>query len=83
MKLKARPDESKYAVAIRDGNDLWLALWVSRISRPPEERFINVREPLLADLDDLRDKPLQAHVRTGCYGILALSVRTDKSASDV
>jgi hypothetical protein len=35
MNLPARTGESKYAVAIRDCSDLWLALWVKR-SRKPE-----------------------------------------------
>jgi hypothetical protein len=30
MKLRARPGEYLYAVAIRDGSDLWLTLWVRR-----------------------------------------------------
>jgi hypothetical protein len=38
MKLKARPGEFKYAVAIRDGGDLWLGLWVKRTAKP--EYFI-------------------------------------------
>src|SRR6266852_6124255 len=33
MKLK-RPGESTYAVATRDGSDLWLALWVKRSAKP-------------------------------------------------
>jgi hypothetical protein len=28
MKLKRRPGEQKYAVAIRDGSELWLTIWV-------------------------------------------------------
>jgi hypothetical protein len=34
MKLKAQPGESKYAVAIRDGEAFWLALWVRRSPKP-------------------------------------------------
>lgn len=34
MKLNVQPGESKYAVAIRDGEDLWLALWVRRSPKP-------------------------------------------------
>jgi hypothetical protein len=34
MKLKAQPGESKYAVAIREGDVLWLALWVRRSPKP-------------------------------------------------
>lgn len=34
MKLKAKAGESKYAVAIREGQDLWLALWVRRSPKP-------------------------------------------------
>ena len=30
MKLKPVPGESKYAVAVREGTDLWLVLWVRR-----------------------------------------------------
>jgi hypothetical protein len=30
MKLKARPAEKLYAVAVREGGDLWLVLWVRR-----------------------------------------------------
>src|SRR5437899_12497299 len=30
MKLKATPGEARYAVAVRDGDDLSLALWVRR-----------------------------------------------------
>jgi hypothetical protein len=37
MKLK-RPGESTYAIAIRDGADLWLALWIKRSAKP--EYFI-------------------------------------------
>jgi hypothetical protein len=37
MKLK-RPGESTYAIAIRDGADLWLALWIKRSVR--SEYFI-------------------------------------------
>src|SRR5262245_23069895 len=33
MNLK-RPGQSLYAVAIRDGSDLWLALWVKRSAKP-------------------------------------------------
>src|ERR1035441_1248689 len=35
MKLQPAPGEYRYAVAIREGVDLWLALWVRR-SRKPE-----------------------------------------------
>jgi hypothetical protein len=35
MKLKTIPGEHRYAVAVRDGSDLWLTLWVRR-SRKPE-----------------------------------------------
>src|SRR5580700_1958060 len=28
MKLRRKPGEQKYAVALRDGSDLWLTLWV-------------------------------------------------------
>jgi hypothetical protein len=35
MKLQPVPGEEKYAVAIRDGSDLWLTLWV-RCSRKGE-----------------------------------------------
>jgi hypothetical protein len=38
MKLQRRPDEQKFAVAIRDGSNLWLTLWV-RCS-PKGEIFI-------------------------------------------
>lgn len=34
MKLKASPGEARYAVAIREDDDLWLALWVRRSRRP-------------------------------------------------
>ncbi len=37
MKLK-RPGQSTYAIAIRDGGDLWLALWIKRSMKP--EYFI-------------------------------------------
>ena len=37
MKLK-RPGESTYAIAIRDGADLWLALWIKRSAK--SEYFI-------------------------------------------
>ena len=30
MKLKMTPGEYHYAVAVRDGDDLWLVLWVKR-----------------------------------------------------
>jgi hypothetical protein len=30
MNLRQVPDEHKYAVALRDGSDLWLATWVKR-----------------------------------------------------
>jgi hypothetical protein len=30
MKLKARPGEKLFAVAVREGDDLWLVLWVRR-----------------------------------------------------
>src|SRR5262245_40115290 len=30
MKLKARPGEKLYAVAVREGDDLWLVLWIRR-----------------------------------------------------
>jgi hypothetical protein len=30
LKLKARPGEKLYAVAVRDGDNLWLVLWVRR-----------------------------------------------------
>jgi hypothetical protein len=33
MKLRPKPDEYFYAVAIRDGADLWLMLWVKRSSK--------------------------------------------------
>jgi hypothetical protein len=33
MKLKALPGEYRYAVAIRDGDDLWLTLWIRRSPR--------------------------------------------------
>jgi hypothetical protein len=32
MKLRARPGENLYAVAIREGSELWLTLWVRRSS---------------------------------------------------
>jgi hypothetical protein len=35
MKLKTIPGEYRYAVAVREGSDLWLTLWVRR-SRKPE-----------------------------------------------
>src|SRR5579859_250481 len=35
MKLQPVPGEQKYAVAIRDGSDLWLTLW-ARCSRKGE-----------------------------------------------
>src|SRR5262249_34779807 len=38
MKLRTTPGESRYAVAVRDGDDLWLALWVRR--SPKGEFFI-------------------------------------------
>src|SRR5690349_21771368 len=33
MKLRATPGEHRYGVAIRDGADLWLTLWVRRSSK--------------------------------------------------
>src|SRR5262245_48589211 len=39
MKLK-RPDDSLYAVAVRDGADLWLVIWVKRSRRG--EFFIGI-----------------------------------------
>jgi hypothetical protein len=33
MKLQPVPGEYRYAVALRDGNDLWLTLWVRRSRR--------------------------------------------------
>jgi hypothetical protein len=30
LKLKARPGEKLYAVAVRDGDNLWLVLWIRR-----------------------------------------------------
>src|SRR5277367_4464004 len=33
MKLKYDPKEYRYAVAVRDGSKLWLALWVKRSSK--------------------------------------------------
>ena len=38
MKLKTRPGEYRYAVAVREGDDLWLTLWVRR--SPKGEFFI-------------------------------------------
>jgi hypothetical protein len=40
MKLRALPGEHRYAVAVQDGADLWLALWVRR--SPKGEFFILV-----------------------------------------
>jgi hypothetical protein len=35
MKLRPLvPDEHRYAVAVREGSDLWLTLWVRRSSKP-------------------------------------------------
>jgi hypothetical protein len=34
MKLKMQPREYRYALAVRDGNDLWLTLWVRRSPKP-------------------------------------------------
>jgi hypothetical protein len=33
MKLRSVPDEHRYAVAVRDGADRWLVLWVRRSSK--------------------------------------------------
>jgi hypothetical protein len=33
MKLKSAPREYRYAVAVRDGSELWLALWVRRSAK--------------------------------------------------
>jgi len=33
MKLKTQPGEYRYAVAVREGDDLWLTLWVKRSSK--------------------------------------------------
>src|SRR5262249_15204126 len=33
MKLKPEPGDFKYAVAVREGTDLWLVLWVRRTAR--------------------------------------------------
>jgi hypothetical protein len=33
MKLKSIPDEYRYAVAVREGSDLWLTLWVRKSKR--------------------------------------------------
>jgi hypothetical protein len=30
MKLRSDPGEQRYAVAVREGSDLWLTLWVRR-----------------------------------------------------
>jgi hypothetical protein len=30
MKLQPKPGEHRYAVAVREGSDLWLTLWVKR-----------------------------------------------------
>jgi hypothetical protein len=38
MKFKSDPDEFRYAVAVRDGSKLWLALWVKR--SPKGEFFV-------------------------------------------
>jgi hypothetical protein len=38
MKLRARPGENLYAVAIREGSDLWLTLWVRRSSKGAARR---------------------------------------------
>jgi hypothetical protein len=40
MKLPPRPGEHRYAVAVREGSDLWLTLWVRR--SPQSEFFIMV-----------------------------------------
>lgn len=38
MKLRSLPGEHRYAVAVREGSDLWLALWVRR--SPKGEFFV-------------------------------------------
>lgn len=40
MALKSNPNEHKYAVALRDGSDLWLAIWVKHT--PKGEFFVFV-----------------------------------------
>jgi hypothetical protein len=56
MKLKARTGEYRYAVAIREGDDLWLALWVRRspkgeffIFQPRGDRDLNPHTSLHVD----------------------------------
>ena len=44
MKLRAVPGEHRYAVAVREGSDLWLTLWVRR-SREGERSSWSSRTP--------------------------------------
>ncbi len=50
MKLQPNPGEYRYAVAVREANDLWLALWVQRSRRG--EYFV-----LLPRVDRRWDRP--------------------------
>jgi hypothetical protein len=72
MKLQPVPGEQKYAVAIRDGSDLWLTLWV-RCSRKGEI-FVMYPRP---------DRDWQAHasyhldgtLHQKSYGTVGISVK--------
>jgi hypothetical protein len=39
MKIKPRPGESLYAVAVREGSELWLTLWVRRAKKGAGQQF--------------------------------------------
>ena len=59
MKLLV-PGEHRYAVAVRDGSDLWLTLWVRRshkgvfVTMPRADRNPDIRNPHISYHDDGR-----------------------------
>jgi Protein of unknown function (DUF2934) len=55
MKLRTRPGEHRYAVALRDGSDLWIALWIRR--SPKGEFFV-----FLPRSDPSRDVHVSYHL---------------------
>ena len=61
------PDEQRYAVAIRDGSNLWLTLWV-RCSHPKGEIFVMLPR---------RDRGWNVHASYHCNGTMHIKAHGD------
>jgi len=86
MKLPRIPGEHRYAVAVRDGSDLWLTLWVKRSKKGEFFVMVPRKDPLRflpaalrLEIEDLRRNVAVQRICTSESMVLCIGSRPTRS----